>query len=194
MNFYAEYETDKYIRETFFPEYSYTGIMVEVGAGPPEFYSMSKHFRDNNWRCICIDPNPKFVKQHKEQNNEIYEYACSFEEKYSTFKIVDTGWNPNDDGISYSALEIKYDMPHNYGITQIPVRVIKLDSLLQELNIEKIDFLSVDTEGWELEVMMGFDLIKYKPTVVLLENLLYLDYKVPISAPPFTISYTSYMR
>ena len=44
--FYSEFETDKYLRENFFPDLDYKGIMVEVGAGPPEFISNSKHFRN----------------------------------------------------------------------------------------------------------------------------------------------------
>ena len=31
-------------------------------------------------------------------------------------------------------------------------------------------FAVVDTEGWELEVMKGFDLIRFNPKVVCLEN------------------------
>jgi len=62
--YYGEFETDRYIRETFFNDIN-DGIMIEVGAGPPEFYSMSKHFRDSGWRCILIEPNPKFVNMHK---------------------------------------------------------------------------------------------------------------------------------
>jgi len=177
--YYAEFETDEYIRENFFPDFSYIGTMVEVGAGPPVFYSMSKHFRDNGWRCICIEPNPKFVNQHKELNNEIYEFACSYENKDSTFKIVDSSWGSNcqdSNGLAYSALDIKYKFAMtDYKIIEIPIKVITLDSFLEELSINKIDFLSVDTEGWELEVMMGFDLNKYKPKIVLLENLLYLE-------------------
>ena len=137
---------------------------------------MSKHFRDNGWRCICIDPNPKFVKQHKNLGNEIYQFACSFEEKNSTFKIVDSNWGSNceeNNGLAYSALDIKYEMVSNFSIIEIPVKVITLNSLLEELNINKIDFLSVDTEGWEIEVMMGFNIDTYHPKAVILENLLY---------------------
>jgi hypothetical protein len=32
-------------------------------------------------------------------------------------------------------------------------------------------FVSIDVEGWELEVMQGFDTNKYNPEIVLLENL-----------------------
>ncbi len=177
--YFAEFETDRYIRDNFIPEFDYKGIMIEVGAGPTDFYSMSRHFRNNGWRCICIDPNPKFVEMHKSEGNEIYQYACSFEDKKSNFNIVSSGWPDDKDGISYSSLGIKYDIPE-HKIETIEVDVIKLNTLLENINIEKIDFLSIDTEGWELEVMKGFDTLKYNPKLILLENYThdnsYIDY------------------
>jgi FkbM family methyltransferase len=167
--YHAEFETDKFIRETFFPNLDYKGIMIEVGAGPTTFYSMSKHFRDSGWRCICIDPNPKFVESHKKLGNEIHQVACSNFEGTNNFKIVSTGWGSENDGISYSALEIKYDMP-NHPYEEITVNVTKLDTLLDTLSVENVDFVSIDVEGWELEVMEGFSTSKYKPKVILLEN------------------------
>lgn len=178
--YYAEHDTDKYIRENFFPDISYKGTMIEVGAGPAEFISMSKHFRDSGWRCVCIEPNPKFVNEHKRLNNEIYQYACSYEESYSTFKIVETSWPEETNGISYSAIDIKYPLSENHKIIDIPVEIISLNLLLARIGIDSIDFISVDTEGWELEVMEGFDIRKYDPKVVLLENYAnnneYIDY------------------
>jgi FkbM family methyltransferase len=165
----AEFNTDKYIRETFFSDFDYKGTMIEVGAGPTTFFSMSKHFRDTGWRCICIDPNPKFVEAHKKIGNEIYQLACSNFEGTNNFKIVSTGWPEENDGISYSSLEIKYDMP-NHPFQEITVNVTKLDTLLESLNVNKIDFVSIDVEGWELEVMQGFSPEKYTPKVILLEN------------------------
>lgn len=168
--YYAEFNTDQYIRETFFPDLNYKGIMVEVGAGPTVFYSMSKHFRETGWRCICIEPNPYFVEKHLTEGNEIYQFACSYEEKESTFKVVKHPRRAeNTDGFMYSSIEIKYEMP-DYKITEIPVKITKLNTLLSNLFIEKVDFVSVDTEGWELETLMGFNLKKYQPKVVLLEN------------------------
>lgn len=166
----AEFETDKYIRETFFPDFEYQGIMIEVGAGPTVFYSMSKHFRDNGWRCICIDPNPKFVNDHKKNGNEIHQLAISNYEGESEFSIVSTGmWDNEYDGISYSGLEIKYEMP-NYKVDKIQVEVRTLNSLLDELTVENVDFISVDVEGSEIEAIEGFDVNRYNPKVILLEN------------------------
>lgn len=172
MNFYGEYDSDKYIREKFFPDYDYKGTMIEVGAGPPVFYSMSKHFKESGWRCICVEPNPNFVKLHKEIGNEIYENACSNFEGKTSFKIVLTGWPKDTDGISYSSLDIKYNMG-NYPIEEIEVEVLKLDTILKNINVETIDYLSIDVEGHEIEVMQGFSHDVYKPKIILLENYSY---------------------
>jgi|LakMenE18May11ns_1017448.scaffolds.fasta_scaffold9959261_27 FkbM family methyltransferase len=172
--FYAEFETDKYIFENFFPDLTYNGVIVEVGAGPPEFLSNSKFFRDHGWRSICIEPNPKFVEQHKNLGSEVYQYACSNTEGKSNFTINlnnDHWYSETHDGVSFSALEIRYDgVPEHNTQNTIEVERIKLNTLLEKLSIEKVDILSIDVEGWELEVLMGFDHLKYNPKVIVLEN------------------------
>ena len=47
------------------------------------------------------------------------------------------------------------------------------DILEQDAKIDHIDFLSVDVEGHELNVIRSLDLTKYKPSVIMLENYLY---------------------
>jgi len=172
-NYYAEYETDRYIRERFFPNREILGTMAEIGAGPTSFLSMSKHFRESGWRCICVDPNPKFVMQHQDEGNEIYHYACSNSNAEEVdFQIFNTGWGPDHDGISYSTIGKVYPgCQHKPEI--IKVKTITLDSLLGMLQVGKLDFLSIDTEGHEIEVMEGFDLEAFEPRVILLENFLH---------------------
>lgn len=177
--YYAEFETDRHVVENFFPDLTHTGIIVEVGAGPPEFLSNSKFFRDHGWRSICVEPNPKFVKQHKDVGSEVYQYACSNKEGTSEFVINynnDHWYCENHDGVSFSALEIRYDnVPEHNTQELISVETIKLNTLLEKLSVNKVDILSIDTEGWELDVMEGFDHIKYDPKVIILENFEYKD-------------------
>lgn len=177
LKYYAELNTDRYIRETFFSDLSYKGVMVEVGAGPPEFISMSKHFRDNGWRAISIDPNPKFVQQHKEAGNEIYQYACSADEGVSSFVINynnDQWYTPENDGVSFSSLAIRYkNVPNHNTQETIQVETIRLTTLLDKIEVKSVDLLSIDTEGWELDVMIGFDHQRFNPKVIVLENYQY---------------------
>lgn len=172
MNYYSQGKIDEFIRTNFFPDFDYKGIMVEVGAGPTLYASMSKHFRENGWRCICVEPNPKFCEQHKNEGNEIYEYACSYEDGVSDFIRVSTPtWHKQEnDECSISSISpvLNYDTKH---AQTIQVKTIKLDTLLENLNIDKVDYVSVDVEGWELNVLKGFDIKKYSPKIIVVEDL-----------------------
>lgn len=174
-NFYGEYGTDKFIRENFFPDENYNGVMIEVGAGPPSFISNSKHFRESGWRTICVEPNPKFVEQHKNEGSEVYQFACSDTENERSFIINynnDDWYTEENDGVSFSSLEIRHDnVPDHNTQETITVKTIKLNTLLESLDINKVDLVSIDVEGWEIDVLRGFDLEKYSPLVVVLENL-----------------------
>ena len=168
--FHAEFGTDAVIRQRYFPDYHYKGTMVEVGAGPPVYYSMSKHWRDTGWRCVCIEPNPKFVAQHRAAGNEIYQLACAAENKKDVdFQIVteDRQWATENDGLSSSALAIGETDSNHARIATIKVEVRRLDDILHDLNVSDVDLVSIDVEGWELEVMRGFTM---RPRVIVLEN------------------------
>lgn len=45
-----------------------------------------------------------------------------------------------------------------------------LDSILEETAVSSIDLLSIDFEGAEWEVLAGFDIERYQPRLVLLED------------------------
>jgi len=57
----------------------------------------------------------------------------------------------------------------------IDVDTVTLDQLLLKNNINKIDFLSVDVEGHEMDVLNGFNINKYSPKIVVIE---FLDLKM----------------
>jgi len=186
-NFYAEHDTDRVIRNNYFPDYSYKGTIVEVGAATPTFLSTTKHFKENGWRAVHIEPNPNFIQNHLDAQNEIYPYACGENNIDNIdFTIVSTNQGENTNH-SYSSFEIKDGYrelnPQYFDSLQkskIKVNCRKLDSIIEEAKINYIDVLSVDTEGWEIEVMKG--LSKIQPTLVILENVLNLN------------SYTEYME
>jgi hypothetical protein len=54
-------------------------------------------------------------------------------------------------------------------VIEVPIRT--LDSVLEEAGAhEGFDFLSIDVEGHEIEVLRGFDLARWQPQVILLED------------------------
>lgn len=167
----------EYLKSKFFNNIDY-GIMIEVGAAGPEFLSQSKPFRDIGWRCICIEPNPEFAEMHRNVGNEIYEYACSYEDRDDVnFEIVTQPVN----GITYesfSSLEVSDRLAltgYINGKKDLSINVVKvssrrLDTILEESNVDKVNYVIIDVEGWELNVMKGFSTSKYQPKIIVLEN------------------------
>jgi FkbM family methyltransferase len=115
---------------------------------------------------------------HRDIGNEIYEYACSYEDKNDVnFEMVTQPIN----GITYesfSSIEVNERLAlsgysngkKDLSINTIKVNVRKLDTILEEAKVSKIDYVIVDVEGWELNVMRGFTPSKYQPKVIVLEN------------------------
>jgi FkbM family methyltransferase len=52
----------------------------------------------------------------------------------------------------------------------VKTRIRALSGVLDEQGIEKIDFLSLDVEGFELEVLKGLDLARHRPRYFLIET------------------------
>jgi FkbM family methyltransferase len=171
--YYAEDGTDRYLRETFFRDRGY-GVMVEVGAAGPTFLSMSKHFRESNWRVIAVEPQPKFIEQHRKARSYVLPFACSDRDEDDVeFEVVYQPAEYNGGKITYesfSSLGVTDEYrKHNPSITStfIKVNVRRLDTLLAQEKISSIDLLSIDVEGWELQVLAGFSAEKYRPVIVM---------------------------
>ncbi len=154
----------------YFPP-DYKGTLLEVGAAHPTMASISYPFRSFDWTIISVEPNQELINNFKELNLPVLEYAACAEDKgKTTFKI-----SPNS--FSCSALEIKENYKGFMDWTDndfrtVEVEALKLDTILQRHHpdLKAIDILLIDTEGWELEVLDGFDLKKFAPKVVCLEN------------------------
>ena len=56
------------------------------------------------------------------------------------------------------------------SVREIVVPTVTLDRLLTEVNFPRIDFITIDVEGHELDVLRGFSLTKHKPRIVIIED------------------------
>jgi FkbM family methyltransferase len=180
----AEHDVDRVVRDVFFPK-TRDGTFVEVGAARPEYLSISASYRALGWKVIAIEPNPEFCAAHRALGHDVLEYAASDSETDdANFFVVDSNGAKYMGGKvsfeSFSSLGIRgpfadlhETVKNNTKVKTIPVKVRKLDTILatHEPDLRTIDILSVDVEGWELNVMRGLTLKRYRPKVVILESV-----------------------
>jgi FkbM family methyltransferase len=186
----TEGNVDLLVRERFFAN-AESKVLVEVGAAHPEYLSVSASFRGLGWTVVSVEPNPDFCELHRARGHEVLQYACGdHDEDDVDFRIADShGASYKGGKVSYesfSSLEIKDAyariLDPNVSFRTIKVDLRRLDTLLADHapEIQRIDLVTVDVEGWELEVLDGLNFERLTPRVLIIENLFaekrYRDY------------------
>lgn len=171
MSYFAQHGEDQYIRRLFPNENN--GVCIEVGAYDGISLSNTLHFEQNGWRALCIEPIQTAFDKCKQIRKECYQCCISNadadDKEFTIFHLDD-----NLCAISSLEPDARLVESHKHLITNVSkcnVKVRSLDSLLAELNFPKnIDFISIDTENTELDVLKGIDLNVYNVKLFVIEN------------------------
>lgn len=170
-SYYAQFQTDFEIKK-YFPE-NYRGTCIEVGAGFGLHLSNTGHFEELGWKCLCIEPIPELFKNLRMYRRLCLNLACgekdSENQNFSVFVLK----NGNIEAISSLNTDQRLITSHKDlidNIYNIKVQVKTLNSILDKININHIDFISIDTGGNELETIKGFNLLKWKVKLLVIQN------------------------
>lgn len=162
--FYSQYGEDKILNDLF---KSPKGFCIEIGGFDGITGSNSYFFEQKGWNCIIIEPIPKYFELIKSNRSCVaLNYAVSNENGYSDFFIADSV-----EQLSSLTPDVKRITKFNGAkLEKITVQKRTLNSILEEQNVTNIDFITIDVEGHEMEVMKGFDIRKYTPAIIILED------------------------
>jgi FkbM family methyltransferase len=149
--------------------YKENGFYIDIGAYDPNRFSNTKRFYLKGWQGINIEPNTKnyrkFISQRSRDinlnvgignvNDEL-KYYYFFPETLSTFSVDESNQYIKE---GYKLIEIR----------QVQVNKLK-DVLTQHKISRKIDFMNIDTEGFELNVLKSNDWNKFRPSIICIES------------------------
>jgi|ERR1051326_1338230 FkbM family methyltransferase len=142
------------------------GFFIEVGANDPSGGSQTWLLEQNGWRGILVEPLAEFHAKltSARPRSKVYQAACSAPEKRGTATLHVA----SHDG--FSTLEPQRDS-HGVEFTRTEtVPVMTLDDILEKEGNPRVDFVSIDVEGGELDVLRGFSLERRRPALVLIED------------------------
>ena len=143
------------------------GFYVDVGAQHEEVESVTKHFYEAGWSGINIEPVKEFAETFNCRKRDIT-VCCAAGAKEGSGSLaisLRTGLSTFDHSNAANADAMGYIEENR----EIAIR--KLDDILLALGYETLsfEFLKIDVEGFELDVLEGLNLHRYRPEVILCE-------------------------
>lgn len=149
----------------------YRGFYVDVGALHPFALSNTAYFYLTGWSGINIEPDYTAIQHfntYRKRDINV-QVGVSREEKLLNFYVFDI---PAYNTFDYDRA-ISYEKSASCKIIREEiVKTMPLEKILRE-NINKeqnIDFMDIDVEGLELEVLQSNNWIKYRPYFLLIET------------------------
>lgn len=172
---FSQHGQDRFVYETFFKDRAGAGIFVDIGAYDGATYSNTLLFERLGWRGVCVEPLPgAFEKLKASRSAACVKCAVGDRAGHATFVEVEM---PGPYELMYSGLEANFDERHARLIREhgrnrktYEVAVRTLHEILVEHAIDRVDYLSIDTEGSEWKILRDFDLAAFGVRAISAEN------------------------
>jgi len=168
--YYSQWGQDRFAA-WFFNQKKY-GVFVDIGAYDGVIIS-NAYFLEKNlgWSGIAVEPSTHLFKLLQQNRNCIFYNGCISDKdgkvQFMSVEGADT-LSAIADEINDQHRKRVTDYGDKYKIQEVDC--LTLNSLLEQHSFKKIDFLSIDTEGTELNVLKGLDFDKYSVNLIAVEN------------------------
>ena len=143
------------------------GFYLDIGAADPVEYSVTKLFYDRGWSGVNVEPQEdyyrKLVADRPRDTN--LRFVLSDRPGVLTFYVAPThpGWATVNESVARQMTDQGIKL-----VTQ-EVQAVSLADVCGLYAVRTIDFLKIDVEGAERNVLLGGDFSRWRPRVVVIE-------------------------
>jgi hypothetical protein len=158
-----------HIKTHILPLFDKPGTFLEIGCWQGTHYSQSKELEDRGWTGICVDPFPYLFEGRK---CKVIAKAVSKDGKPREFVKVFQDRRHGGDVSYFSGFKdsISFHWPlieEHCDYVHAPVETIRFEDIGTPLHT---NFLSVDVEGAEFEILSSIDYDKYSFDAIMYEH------------------------
>ena len=165
---YAQRYEDTHLLRAFGEQAS--GFYIDIGAGHPVYDNVSFAFYLRGWSGVTVEPNPWLAQLSEAvRPRDIRVQSLVGEQPgEATYYLVE-----DFHGLSTTIEDHAGAAQSVFGkrSQQMTMPVTTLQALCEQYAPDAIDFLKIDVEGAEREVILGGDWRRFRPKVVLAEAL-----------------------
>ena len=166
---YSQEGEDMILKRVF--EKQKTGFYVDVGAHHPFRFSNTYYLYKQGWQGINIDAMPgsmNIFRQFRMRDINIESGVALNDAQFNYFVFKEKALNTFDESIAQQYISDGYEIS-----SQLRIRARPLADLLNEYLPfgQRIDLLSVDVEGFDLDVLKSNNWQLFRPRVVITEEL-----------------------
>ncbi|MAH51256.1 hypothetical protein CMI37_35895 [Candidatus Pacearchaeota archaeon] len=153
------------------------GFFIEAGASNGIWQSNTYYLEKVlGWNGLLIEPNSILLEdcRNNRKNKNNFFYNCALVSKDYEKEYIKGYFAEQDyENRLMAQVENINQSPERKKrwATKSPIIVPakKLSDILEEFHVTKIDFFSLDVEGYEVEVLSGLDFTKHAPTFICVE-------------------------
>lgn len=174
MKQYSQYNEEKFLI-TFF-ENKFNGVLVDIGAADGQTNSNSRYLIESrNWEGLLVEPHPDYYESlHRlyKDNKNIKTYNIGIFNKNIVLPFYKFG-TPEEGQVSTFSESFKTKVEKHYGnkySQPINVECKILSEVLHENNLFNIDFMSIDCEGVDMEVLDSNEWDIFRPKLICIEH------------------------
>ncbi len=140
------------------------GFFVDFGAGDGETLSNSYWLeKSKGWRGLLCEPDPRHVITDRPRSI-IERVAVGSPGKITLALTADPYLTSSLRTVDVIESESRLTVCERIEVESVP-----LTALLEKHGIEQVDFISIDTEGTEVEAWRTLDLSRWRPRIVVAE-------------------------
>ncbi|HEX2179419.1 MAG TPA: FkbM family methyltransferase [Actinomycetota bacterium] len=150
-----------------FPD-DHRGFYIDVGAYDPVSTSVTRHFYERGWRGINVEPSVAGHQRLVEQRPRDLNLNVALSNTTGSMTFFE-GTENSRQLSTLSGQSAQRAREAGHILQERRIEVTTLAEICAEHVTVEIDFLSVDVEGHEHEVLQGADWDRWRPRVVVVE-------------------------
>lgn len=169
---YSQYNEDLYLDLIF--KCKSSGFYVDIGANDPSILSNTKRFYDRGWHGVNVEPNPTLhAKLQAERPNDInLNVGVGNSSGSLPFYIMSADTLSSFD----KEAALAGGKVHGSRLDKVlEISLVTLTEIFWTHAPAEIDFLSVDTEGYDLQVLESNDWSRWRPKALVVETAFHDD-------------------